>query len=104
MKTSWKKEKTWQLTKPWEKIICVLGIPILINTLAAIYFTSRTAAIIAILITAIFVYDVVKRRRGKVIWDLDNLWERVVYVVAWISFILAIVLIILSFFTNALKF
>lgn len=101
MKTS---KKAWKLTKPWEKAVCIFGIPILINTVAAMFFTSRIAIVVALLVTVLFIYDVAKRKRGKVIWDLDDRWERIVYAIAWASLILAIALIMLSFFTNAFKF
>ncbi len=97
-------KKAWKLTRPWEKAVGIFGIPILINTVAAMFFTSRIAIVIALLATVLFIYDVAKRKRGKVIWDLDDRWERVVYVIAWTSFILAVLLIVLSFFTNAFKF
>lgn len=98
-----KKTKAIQLTKPWQKIVCVLGIPLLANTIASLYFPNKTSITIALLITALFVYDVVKRRRGKTIWDLDDAWERAVYKISWASLIISVVLITLTFLVGAMK-
>ena len=92
-----------QLTKWWQKTVCVFGIPTLINTIAATFFQTLTATIIALSLTALFVFDVIRRKRGKVIWDLDDWWERAVYYIAWASFLISVVLIISTFFGYAIK-
>ncbi len=95
------RKQAWQLTKWWQKAVCALGIPILVNTIAAAYFLNAISITIALIITTLFIYDVVKRRHEKVIWDLDDRWERIVYVIAWTSLILAIILILMSLIAGA---
>ena len=92
-----------QLTKWWQKAICVFGIPTLINTIAATFFQTPAATLIALLLTALFIFDVVKRKKGKVIWDLDDWWERTVYYIAWASFLISVVLITSTFLGFAIK-
>ncbi len=90
-------KKDLHLTKWWQKTVCVLGIPILINTVAATQFQTLPALGIALLLTTLFLADIIRRKRERVIWELDDWWERAIYYTTWASFLTAVVLIIATF-------
>ena len=93
-----------QLTTWWQKAVCILGIPLLLNTITATYFLNRTSVTIALLLTAFFIYDIIKRKKGKTVWELDDAWERIAYKAAWASLIISIVIITMSLMGNAFSY